>query len=88
MAEDKVVTTKVSIDLLEQLDDVATRIDRTRSWVVREALAQWLGEEETRHRLTLDALASVNEGRLVDQADVEARMAERRKKRSQARNAA
>ena len=37
-----------------------------------QALAAWVGEEEERHRLTLEGMADVTARRDVDQADVEA----------------
>lgn len=55
MAEDgRVVTTKLSNDLALSIDEVARRIDRTKSWIVREALRQWLTEEQCRHKLSID----------------------------------
>jgi predicted transcriptional regulator len=37
---------------------------------VRHALAEWLAEEQRRYELTLEALKDVDEGRLIDHADV------------------
>lgn len=37
---------------------------------VRQALAEWLAEEQRRYELTLEALKDVDEGRLIDHADV------------------
>lgn len=35
-------------------------------------MAYWIGQEEGRRRLTLEALADVDSGRVVDHAEVEA----------------
>ena len=83
---EKIVTTKVGGDLLDQLDLYAERHDRTRSWIVREALAQWLGEEEQRYRLTRDAMQSVTDGRTVSHDEAEARIAAHRNARSSAKS--
>jgi predicted transcriptional regulator len=37
------------------MDQVAERIDRTKSWIVREALSQWLAEEQRRYEQTNEA---------------------------------
>jgi predicted transcriptional regulator len=49
---------------------VAARVERSKSWIVRQVLAEWLAEEQRRYELTLDALKDVDEGRLIDHADV------------------
>jgi len=36
----------------------------------REALADFLALEEKRHRLTLEGLAAIDAGRLIDHSDV------------------
>jgi predicted transcriptional regulator len=68
----KVLTAHVPLPLARKIDDLAARLDRPRAWIVKQALAAWVGEEEERHRLTLEGMADVTAGRVVDQADVEA----------------
>ena len=68
----KVLTTHVPLPLARKIDDLAARLDRPRAWIVKQDLAAWVGEEEERHRLTLEGMADVTAGRVVDQADVEA----------------
>lgn len=87
MAEDgRVVTAKLPEDLALRMDEFAYRIDRSKSWIVREAVAQWLADEQRRYELTLEALTNVGEGRLISQEDidllVEQRKLERRKEAS------
>lgn len=67
----RVLTAHVPLPLARKIDDLAARLDRPRAWIVKQALAAWVGEEEERHRLTLEGLADVTAGRVVDQADVE-----------------
>jgi predicted transcriptional regulator len=71
MGHARVVTAQLPEDLNRRLDDAAHRLDRSKGWVVKAALEEWLAEEERRHALTLEALADVDAGRLIDQADVE-----------------
>jgi predicted transcriptional regulator len=68
----KVLTAHVPLPLAQKIDNLAAQLDRPRAWIVKQALAAWVGEEEERHRLTLEGMADVTAGRVVDQADVEA----------------
>ena len=89
MTEDgRVVTAKLPDELVSQMDEVALRIDRSKSWIVREAVAEWLAEEQRRHELTLEALKSVDEGRTYTQEEVEKHFDARRKARSRSARAA
>lgn len=85
--EGRVVTAKLPDDLVSQMDEVADRMDRSKSWIVREAVSQWLADEQRRHELTLEALRGVDEGRTIPHekvlAMVEQRKRERRKARAQ-----
>lgn len=70
--ETRVVTAHLPTDLAERLDGLAERLDRPKGWIVKEAIASFLALEEKRHRLTLEALADVDAGRTLDQAEIEA----------------
>lgn len=84
----RVVTAKLPDELVSRMDEIASRIDRSKSWIVREAVAEWLAEEQRRYELTLDALKSVDEGRTFTQEEIEKHFAARRKARSRAARAA
>ena len=68
----KVMTAHVPLPLAQKVDKLAAQLDRPRAWIVKQALAAWVSEEEERHRLTLEGMADVTAGRVLDQADVEA----------------
>lgn len=61
----RTITAKVPQALAVRLDEIALRIDRSRSWIVRQALAEWLAEEQRRYELTLEALDDVDAGRVI-----------------------
>ena len=61
----RTITAKVPEALAVRLDEIALRIDRSRSWIVRQALAEWLAEEQRRYELTLEALDDVDAGRVI-----------------------
>ena len=72
MAETRVVTAHIPRGLAEQVDAMAARLDRSRGWIVKQALAAWVDQEAERHRMTLEALADVDAGRVVDDHAVQA----------------
>ena len=88
MADDgRVVTAKLPDDLVSLMDEIAGRIDRSKSWIVRQAVTEWLAEEQRRYELTLEALKSVDEGRTYSQEEIEKHFAARRKAQSRAAGA-
>jgi predicted transcriptional regulator len=68
----KVLTTHVPLPLADKIDAMASRLERSRGWIVKQALAAWVDLEEERHRMTLEALADVDAGAVIDQARVRA----------------
>jgi len=75
----RVVTANLPRELVSRMDEIAARIDRSKSWIVRQAVSEWLAEEQRRHELTLEALKSVDEGRTFSHEEVLA-MGEQRKR--------
>ncbi|MBB3396535.1 ribbon-helix-helix domain-containing protein [Rhizobium sp. BK060] len=70
--ETKVLTAHVPLPLAEKVDQLATRLERSRGWIVKQALAAWIDQEEERRRLTLEALAEVDSGEVIDHQSVQA----------------
>ena len=68
----RVLTTHVPMPLAEKVDELAVRLERPRSWIVKQALSAWVAQEEERDRLTREALADVNAGRVIDHQAVQA----------------
>ena len=66
----RVLTAHVPLELAEKVDELAARLERPRGWIVKQALAAWVDEEEARHRLTLEGLADVDGGRVIDHGEV------------------
>ena len=67
----KVLTAHVPLPLAAKVDELAARLERPRGWIVKQALALWVDQEEQRRQLTLDALADVDAGRVVGHASVQ-----------------
>ncbi len=72
MADTKVLTAHVPLDLAERVEAMAARLERSRGWVMKQALAAWVDLEEERHRMTLEALADVDVGHVIDHQAIEA----------------
>ena len=68
----RVVTAHIPIGLAERIDELASRTERSRGWIVKQALGAWVEQEDERRRWTLEALADVDAGRLIDDAAVQA----------------
>ena len=67
----KVITAHVPLPLANKVDQMAAQRDRSRGWVIKQALTAWMEQEEERNRLTLEALADVNTGSVIDQQAVQ-----------------
>ena len=66
------LTAHVPLPLAETVEQIAARLERSRGWVVKQALAAWIDQEEERRRLTVDALAEVDAGCVIDHQAVQA----------------
>ena len=71
-AATKVLTAHVPLPLAEKVDQVAARLERSRGWIVKQALSAWIDQEEERSRLTREALADVDAGFVIDHQAVQA----------------
>ena len=70
--ETKVLTAHVPLPLAAKVDELASRMDRSRGWIVKQALAAWIDTEEAKRQLTLEAMAEVEVGHVVENAAVQA----------------
>jgi predicted transcriptional regulator len=68
----RVLTAHVPLELADKIDELAERLDRSKGWIVKQALAAWIDQEEERHRMTLEAISSVEAGRVVEHERVKA----------------
>ena len=71
-SETKVLTAHVPLPLAEKVDQMAARLERSRGWIVKQALSAWIEQEEERSRLTHEALTDVDAGRVIDHQAVQA----------------
>lgn len=65
-AETKLLTAHVPLSLADRVDQLAARLERSQGWIIKQALSDWVDQEEERSRLTREALADVDAGRVID----------------------
>lgn len=68
----KIFSAQVPLPLAEKVDRIAARMERSRGWIMKQALDAWIEQEEERRRLTLAALAEVDAGTVIDHQAVQA----------------
>lgn len=68
----KVLTAHVPLPLADRVDRLAAKLERSRGWIVKQALSAWVDQEEERSRLTREALADVDAGRTIGHQAVQA----------------
>lgn len=71
-ADTKVLTAHIPLPLADKVDQLASRLERSRGWIVKQALSAWIDQEEERSRLTREAMADVDAGRVIDHQAVQA----------------
>jgi predicted transcriptional regulator len=71
-ADTKVITTHLPLPLADKLDAMAAQLERSRGWIMKQALSAWMQQEEELSRLTREAMAGVDAGRVVDHSVVRA----------------
>ena len=71
-AATKVLTAHVPLPLAEKVDQMAAKLERSRGWIMKQALSAWIAQEEERNRLTQETLADVDADLVVDHLAVQA----------------
>ncbi len=67
----KAITAHVPLPMADKVDQMAARLERSRGWVIKQALSAWLAQEEDVDRLTLK-LDDVTSGQVIDHQAVQA----------------
>jgi len=67
------LTAHVTDELIKEIDSVSQRLDRSRAWVVKEAVREYLerrAEDQKRWNETLEAIEAVDRGEVVSADEV------------------
>lgn len=68
-----VTTVRLQSEVEHQLEAIANRLDRSKGWVINQALSEYIDRqqlEQDRWKQTLDAMESAAEGKVVDASEV------------------
>jgi len=65
-AATKVLTAHIPLPLAKKVDKMATVLERSRGWIMKQALSDWIDQEEERNRLTQEALSDVDAEHTID----------------------
>ena len=68
----RILTAHVPEGLADNVDALAARIERSRGWIMKQALVAWINQEEKRYKMTLEALADVDAGRVIAHQSIQA----------------
>lgn len=71
-APTKVLTAHVPLPMADKIDLLSAQLERSRNWIIKQALSAWIAQEEERDRLTREALTDVDSGRVIDHQAVQA----------------
>ncbi|MFA6700084.1 MAG: ribbon-helix-helix domain-containing protein [Thiomicrospira sp.] len=70
--DSRVLTAHIPLEMANQIDQMAEKLERSKSWIVKQALSSWIAQESLRERLTREALADVDAGNLISHEEVQA----------------
>ncbi|UZJ62818.1 ribbon-helix-helix domain-containing protein [Pseudomonas sp. KU26590] len=71
-AKTLLLTAHVPEELAKKVDVMTKRLDRSKNWIINQALSDWIDQEEERGRLTREALTDVDAGRVIEHEAVQA----------------
>ncbi|MBE0494607.1 MAG: ribbon-helix-helix protein, CopG family [Thiomicrospira sp.] len=71
-ADTRVLTAHIPIEIANQVDQMAKKLERSKSWIMKQALSAWIVQESMRERLTQEALADVDAGNLISHESMQA----------------
>lgn len=67
----RVVTAHLPNEMVVHLDALAHRLERSKAWVIKEALISWIELEDKRHKLTLEAINDAHSRKVVNHTNIE-----------------
>ncbi len=67
----KVLSAHVPLPLAEKVDALAVQLERSRGWIIKQALTDWVAQQEERRLLTLEAMADIDAGLVIQHQAVQ-----------------
>ena len=69
-SDKQTIIAQIQVELALAVENLAVELDRSKSWVIKEALLSMLAERERRHQSIQAGLADVDAGRVVSHSDM------------------
>lgn len=64
------ISAQIPVELASAVEQLAREMDRSKSWIIKEALTAMLAERERRHQSVQAGLDDVTEGRVIGHAEM------------------
>ncbi|EAV6404758.1 ribbon-helix-helix protein, CopG family [Salmonella enterica subsp. enterica] len=64
------ISAQIPVELATAVENLAIELDRSKSWIIKEALTSMLAERERRHQSIQAGFADVDAGRVVSHSDM------------------
>ncbi|QGU13181.1 MULTISPECIES: CopG family ribbon-helix-helix protein [Leclercia] len=64
------ISAQIPVELALAIEKLAQELDRSKSWIIKEALTFMLAERERRHNDIVRGLADVDAGRVVSHSEI------------------
>ncbi|MCC8405288.1 ribbon-helix-helix protein, CopG family [Paraburkholderia sp. MMS20-SJTN17] len=61
----KTVTAQLPVNLVDRMESLATKLDRSKQWIVRKAVVAYLARAERERQMIQEGLDDVTAGRLI-----------------------
>ena len=68
----RVMTAQLPDDMIQKLDHLAECEGRSKSWLIREALEDYLAKQRELERLTIEGLEAIRSGDIVEHSEITA----------------
>lgn len=64
------ITAQLPDDLAKSLEEIATNEGHSKSWVIREAIAEYVVHRQDIERMTAEGIADMRAGRMVSHQEI------------------
>ncbi|EEG6011433.1 ribbon-helix-helix protein, CopG family [Salmonella enterica subsp. enterica] len=64
------ISAQIPVELAAAVENLAIELDRSKSWIIKEALTSMLAERERRHQSIQAGFADVDAGCVVSHSDM------------------
>ena len=64
------ISAQIPVELALAVENLAIELDRSKSWIIKEALVSMLAERERRHQSIQVGIADVDAGRVVNHSEM------------------